>query len=90
MQHQAGAAFVKTSTGFSTGGATVEAVRLMRAVTHDTRVKVKASGGIGSLADVRCMVEAGAERIGASRTAQILKDADHGADAGASATRDGY
>jgi deoxyribose-phosphate aldolase len=60
----------------------------MRAVAAPRGVKVKASGGIGTLADVRKMVEAGAERIGASRTAQILRDAgaetstDGGADTG--------
>ncbi len=67
----AGADFVKTSTGFSTGGATVEDVRLMReAVGKD--MGVKASGGIRSYADAKAMLDAGASRIGASATAKIV------------------
>ena len=68
----AGAAFVKTSTGFHpAGGATVEAVRLMRE-TVGPSVGVKASGGIRSLADAMRMIEAGANRIGTSASAAIL------------------
>ncbi len=68
----AGAAFVKTSTGFHpAGGASVEAVRLMRA-TVGTSVGVKASGGIRTLEDVLRMIEAGASRIGTSASAAIL------------------
>ena len=68
----AGAAFVKTSTGFhASGGATVADVRLMRgAVGPD--IGVKASGGIRTLADAQAMLAAGANRIGASATAAIL------------------
>ena len=61
----AGAAFVKTSTGFSTGGATVEDVRLMRQTVGD-RCKVKAAGGIHNRAEALAMVEAGADRLGTS------------------------
>lgn len=61
----AGAAFVKTSTGFGPGGATVADVSLLKSVVGD-RLKVKASGGIRDLATVRSMLEAGADRIGAS------------------------
>ena len=69
----AGADFVKTSTGFSTGGATVEDVQLMRnAVGPD--VGVKASGGIRTLASLRSMLEAGATRIGTSAGINILKE----------------
>ena len=69
---EAGAAFVKTSTGFHpAGGATVEAVRLMRE-TVGPSVGVKASGGIRSLADAMRMIEAGANRIGTSASAAIL------------------
>ncbi len=70
----AGADFVKTSTGFNpAGGATVEAVRLMReAVGPD--IGVKASGGIRSLADARAMLDAGASRLGLSGTAAILRE----------------
>jgi deoxyribose-phosphate aldolase len=68
----AGAAFVKTSTGFHpAGGATVADVRLMREIVGP-RVGVKASGGIRTLADVEAMLAAGANRIGASSSAAIL------------------
>jgi deoxyribose-phosphate aldolase len=70
----AGANFVKTSTGFSTGGATAEDVRLMRAVVGG-EIGVKASGGVRSLNDVQKMVEAGATRIGASASVKILEQA---------------
>jgi deoxyribose-phosphate aldolase len=68
----AGAAFVKTSTGFHPGGgATVADVRLMRAVVGP-QVGVKASGGIRTLADALAMIAAGANRIGTSASASIL------------------
>jgi len=68
----AGAAFVKTSTGFHpAGGATAADVRLLRECVG-AAIGVKASGGIRSLADVRAMLDAGANRIGTSATAQIL------------------
>ena len=67
----AGAAFVKTSTGFNAaGGASVEAVRLMRAVVGD-RLGVKASGGIRDYAAARAMVDAGASRLGTSASVNI-------------------
>ena len=67
----AGAAWVKTSTGFSTGGATVEDVRLM-AETVGERASVKASGGIRTFGQAVAMVEAGAARLGCSRSVQIV------------------
>jgi deoxyribose-phosphate aldolase len=67
----AGAAFVKTSTGFGPGGATIEDVALLRAVVGD-RVGVKASGGIRTAAQALAMVRAGASRIGASASIQII------------------
>ncbi|MEM5017439.1 deoxyribose-phosphate aldolase [Metabacillus indicus] len=67
----AGADFVKTSTGFSTGGATVEDVTLMRKVVGD-KAGVKASGGIRDLNDLKAMAEAGANRIGASSGVKIM------------------
>lgn len=67
----AGADFVKTSTGFSTGGATVEDVRLMRRVVGPD-MGVKASGGVRTLADATAMIEAGANRIGTSNGVQIV------------------
>ncbi|QDX93527.1 deoxyribose-phosphate aldolase [Brevibacillus laterosporus] len=69
---KAGADFVKTSTGFSTGGATVEDIALMRK-TVGPDVGVKASGGIRSYADVEKMLQAGASRIGASAGVSIVK-----------------
>ncbi|NEZ42134.1 deoxyribose-phosphate aldolase [Paenibacillus alvei] len=69
---KAGADFVKTSTGFSTGGATREDVTLMRK-TVGQQTGVKASGGVRSLEDVNSMIEAGATRIGASSGVSIMK-----------------
>ncbi|GIP22660.1 MULTISPECIES: deoxyribose-phosphate aldolase [Paenibacillus] len=69
---KAGADFVKTSTGFSTGGATPEDVALMRRTVGDA-VGVKASGGVRSLEDMTKMVEAGANRIGASSGVKIME-----------------
>lgn len=71
----AGAHFVKTSTGFGPGGATVEAVRRMRAAVGPT-VGVKASGGIGDAAAARAMLAAGANRIGASASVAIVSGWD--------------
>ena len=68
----AGADYIKTSTGFSTGGATVEDVRLMRD-SSDEKVKVKAAGGIAGLQDAWDMLEAGADRLGTSRIVKIVK-----------------
>ncbi len=69
----AGADFIKTSTGFSTGGATVDDISLMRGVAG-SRAGVKASGGIRSLADAVAMLNAGASRIGASASVRILSE----------------
>lgn len=65
--------FIKTSTGFGTGGATVEDVRLMKSVVGDA-VKVKAAGGIRDLETALAMVEAGAERLGTSAGVEIVKE----------------
>ena len=70
----AGATFVKTSTGFGTGGATASDIKLMRE-TVGAEMGVKASGGVRSYDDVKVMVENGATRIGASSGIQIMKDA---------------
>lgn len=72
LSKEAGADFVKTSTGFSTGGATVADVKLMRE-TVGAGLGVKASGGVRSLEDVESMIEAGASRIGASSGVQIMQ-----------------
>lgn len=63
--------FVKTSTGFSTGGATVEDVKLMKETVKD-QCKVKAAGGVRTLADMEAMIAAGADRIGTSAGVQLL------------------
>ena len=72
----AGATFVKTSTGFGTGGATAADIKLMRE-TVGPEMGVKASGGVRSFEDVKLMVENGATRIGASSGIQIMKDASN-------------
>jgi deoxyribose-phosphate aldolase len=69
----AGADFLKTSTGFSKSGATVPDVALLRGVAGG-RCGVKASGGIRTLADVKAMLEAGANRIGASASVAIVRE----------------
>jgi len=73
----AGADFVKTSTGFSTGGATVEDVALMRR-TVGPEIGVKASGGVRSLETARAMIEAGATRLGSSSGVAILEGEQSG------------
>src|SRR4029453_8174486 len=72
LSKAAGADYVKTSTGFAGGGATVEDVRLMRE-TVGPEIGVKASGGIRTKADVEAMVGAGATRIGASAGVKIVR-----------------
>lgn len=73
LAQEAGAAFVKTSTGFGSGGATVTDVMLMRK-TVGNRLGVKAAGGIRTFRDCVAMIEAGANRIGTSSAIQILKE----------------
>lgn len=70
----AGTDFVKTSTGYAPGGATVEHIRLIRANLHET-VGVKASGGIRNLETALAMIEAGADRLGVSAGVEIMKEA---------------
>lgn len=65
--------FIKTSTGFGTGGATVEDVRLMKSIVGD-QIKVKAAGGIRNLDAALAMIEAGAERIGTSAGVEIVEE----------------
>ena len=69
---KAGAEFIKTSTGFSTGGATFADVELMRKHVG-ANVKVKAAGGIASFADAEKFVDLGADRLGTSRLIKIMK-----------------
>lgn len=74
----AGAEFIKTSTGFSKAGATFADVELMRKHVGE-QVKVKAAGGISSFEDAEKFMELGAERLGTSRLIKIIKNADSGA-----------
>jgi len=83
----AGADFLKTSTGFSTGGATEDDIALLRGVAGN-RAGVKASGGIRSLADATAMLRAGATRIGASASVKIV--AELNGQSTASAASSGY
>jgi deoxyribose-phosphate aldolase len=75
LARAARAHFVKTSTGFSTGGATVSDVALMAEVVRGAGMEVKASGGISSYSDARAMIEAGATRLGASASIGIVQEA---------------
>lgn len=72
---ESGADYIKTSTGFSTGGATFEDVALMRKHVG-THVKVKAAGGISSVEDGEKFIELGADRLGTSRLIALLSGAD--------------
>ncbi|WP_105614229.1 deoxyribose-phosphate aldolase [Vallitalea okinawensis] len=65
--------YIKTSTGFGTGGATVEDVQLMKSMVGD-EIKIKASGGVRSLEQAMAMIEAGASRIGTSKGIQIMDE----------------
>jgi deoxyribose-phosphate aldolase len=71
LSKAAGAAFVKTSTGFTGGGATAEDVALMRSVVGPD-MGVKASGGVRNTADAQKMIAAGASRLGASASVAIV------------------
>ena len=71
LAKKAGAAFVKTSTGFASGGATIEDIKLMRE-TVGPEMGVKASGGIRTTEDALKMLAAGANRIGASQSVAIV------------------
>lgn len=73
ISEQAGADFVKTSTGFGTGGATLEDLRLMRD-SCSPAVKIKAAGGVRTLDDVLKVIEAGTDRFGATATVSILEE----------------
>ncbi len=75
LSMKAGADFVKTSTGFGPGGATVADVALMSRTVAPRRLGVKAAGGIRSYADLVRMVEAGATRVGSSSSVKILEEA---------------
>lgn len=74
---KSGADYIKTSTGFSTGGATRDDVRLMREHSP-SHVKVKAAGGISSLEDAEDFMRCGADRLGTSRVVKIIKATDTG------------
>ena len=78
LSMKAGAHFVKTSTGFSTSGATPEDIALMSRTVAPKKLGVKASGGIRSYADALRMIQAGATRIGASSSIRIVEEARSG------------
>jgi len=79
LAKEAGADFVKTSTGFAGGGATPEDVKLMKD-TVGNDLEVKASGGVRNLEDFNKMIEAGATRIGASAGVQIIQGLESNSD----------
>ena len=74
----AGAEFIKTSTGFSTAGATFDDVALMKEHVGEN-VKIKAAGGISSSDDAEKFISLGASRLGTSRLTKIMKNTDNGA-----------
>ncbi|MDR0897114.1 MAG: deoxyribose-phosphate aldolase [Oscillospiraceae bacterium] len=76
IAQKAGADYVKTSTGFSTGGATAEDIALMKQTVGEG-TGVKASGGVRSFADAIAMLNAGASRLGTSAGVKIVKEAEH-------------
>jgi deoxyribose-phosphate aldolase len=73
IAEKAGADFVKTSTGFGSGGATVEDVKLMRAAVSK-KVRIKASGGISTAQEAMAYIELGVDRIGTSRGIVLMED----------------
>lgn len=75
LSMKAGADYVKTSTGFSSGGATAEDIALMARTVAPRKLGVKASGGVRTYADLLKMVQAGATRVGASASVKILEEA---------------
>ena len=75
LARKARAHFVKTSTGFASGGATSEDVDLMKSEVREAGMEVKASGGVRSFTDAKRMIEAGATRIGASAGVAIVQEA---------------
>lgn len=79
LSMKAGADYVKTSTGFSKGGATAEDIALMARTVAPRKLGVKASGGVRTYADLLKMVEAGATRIGSSNSVKILEEATQAA-----------
>ncbi len=74
---KSGADFIKTSTGFSTGGATFDDIKLF-SENVEKHVKIKAAGGISSIDDAEKFIELGASRLGTSRIVKILKNSDNG------------
>ena len=75
LSMKAGASFVKTSTGFSTGGATAEDIALMARTVAPKKLGVKASGGVRTYADALKMIRAGATRIGSSNSIKMMEEA---------------
>lgn len=78
LSMKAGADFVKTSTGYSTGGATADDIALMARTVAPRRLGVKASGGVRTYADIMKMLNAGATRVGCSNSVKIMEEATTG------------
>ncbi|MDF2613057.1 MAG: deoxyribose-phosphate aldolase [Clostridia bacterium] len=78
---EAGADFVKTSTGFGTGGATLQHIKLMKSIVGD-KIKIKAAGGISDLDVAKALIEAGADRLGTSKSVTIVTNLKSEADSG--------
>ncbi len=74
LAKEAGAHFVKTSTGFASGGATPEDVRIMKSAIRGSKMGIKASGGIRTLSQVLELIKAGATRLGTSGTVKIMQE----------------
>lgn len=74
---ESGADFIKTSTGYAAGGATIEDIRLFKEYVAD-HVKIKASGGIGSLEEAQAFIDAGSDRLGTSRIIKLIKEGECG------------
>jgi deoxyribose-phosphate aldolase len=89
LSQAAGADFVKTSTGFASGGATAEDVALMRRVVGRD-MGVKAAGGVRDLKSAQAMLDAGADRIGASVGVKIVQESQGGPSAPTPAGGGGY
>ena len=71
---KAGADYIKTSTGFSTSGATFEDVKLFKDSLNGSKLKIKAAGGVKSFDDAEKFIELGADRLGTSRLVKLMKE----------------
>lgn len=72
--NKAGADYIKTSTGFSTGGATIDDIKLFKESLKESKVKIKAAGGVKTFADAEEFINSGADRLGTSRLVKLMKN----------------